>query len=201
MIRRMVKSIAITFQVAKVGFEKSFFFEESKDSILGYIDCLTKLPNRKAFERDKEFICKDYSLVMVDIDNLKIINDTRGHFIGDKIIQRLAAILTNEAGPNGRVYRYAGDEFVCLVPREDVEAFCSIVRNEAKQQDAFTISQGVILYLEQGMMTDALVMADVTMYRSKKRGKDQITIAPQFFVHENMKIPLFKNSTVRQQMA
>ena len=198
MIRRMTKSIAIALQVAKVGFEKSFFIGETKDSILGYIDCLTKLHNRKAFERDKEFLGKDFSLVLVDIDNLKAINDTQGHISGDKIIQRLASILTNEAGPLGRVYRYAGDEFVCLVPREEVESFCRAIRNEAKKQDAFTVSQGVILYLEQGMINDALVLADVTMYRSKKRGKDQITIAPQFFVHGNVKIPLFKNTAVRQ---
>ena len=198
MIVRIAKSITIAFQVALIGFEKSFFIGETKDSILGYIDCLTKLPNRKAFERDKEFVCKGFSLVMVDIDNLKTINDTRGHFIGDKIIQRLAAILSNEAGHLGRVYRYAGDEFVCIVPRDEVESFCRVIRDEAKMQDAFTISQGVILYLEEGMITDALVQADVTMYRSKKRGKDQITIAPQFFVHANKTIPFFKENIVRQ---
>ena len=198
MIRRFAKSIAISLEVAKIGFEKSFFIGETKESILGYTDCLTKVHNRKAFERDKEYIPKDLSMVMIDIDNLKVINDTRGHSMGDWIIQRLAEILTIEAGTHGRIYRYAGDEFVCFIPRDKVETFCSAIRNETKKQDAFTVSQGVILNLDQGMVSDALVMADVTMYRSKKRGKDQITIAPQFFGHENMKIPFIKRTTVEQ---
>lgn len=198
MIYRIVKSFTVAFRVAIIGFKKAYFFGETQDSILGYIDCLTKLPNRKAFERDKEFAYHGCSLVMVDIDNLKKINDTRGHCFGDKIIERLAAILTNGAGALGRVYRYAGDEFVCIIPREAVDSFCIAIRNDAKKQDAFTISQGVILHLEQGNISDSLVLADVTMYRSKRRGKDQITVAPQFFVHENERIHFFREDIVRQ---
>lgn len=188
----IVKSIAIAIQVAIIGFVRSFFYGETKDSILGYVDCLTDLPNRKAFERDKCAVYRGYSLVMVDIDNLKSINDKRGHCFGDKIIQRLASILTNAAGSGGRLYRFAGDEFICIIPRGKVKSFCSMIRSETKKQEYFTISQGVILHLDNGLIEDALIQADITMYKSKMRGKDQISIAPQFMVTKNESVPFSK---------
>ncbi len=189
MILRFAKSVFIAFKVAIIGFARAFFHGETIDSILGYVDCLTDLPNRKAFERDKCSKYDGYSLVMVDIDNLKHINDSRGHVFGDKIIKRLASILTEAAGSLGRIYRYAGDEFVCIIPRENAKTFCSMVRSDTKKEEYFTISQGVILYLDNGLIADALIQADITMYKSKMRGKDQITITPQFMVRDNEKIP------------
>jgi diguanylate cyclase (GGDEF)-like protein len=189
MIMKIAKSMVIAFRVAVIGFKRAFFDGETKDSILGYVDCLTNLPNRKAFERDKRAAYEGYSLVMVDIDNLKNINDTQGHCFGDKIIQGLASILKVAAGRMGKIDRYAGDEFVCIIPREEAKSFCGEIRGNAKKHGAFTVSQGVIMYLDNGMIADALVQADITMYKSKMRGRDRITIAPQFIVRENESRP------------
>lgn len=85
MIRRITKSINIAVHVAILGFQKSYNRGETIDSILGYTDSLTRIPNRKAFERDRKYIDEKYSLIMIDIDDFKRINDDNGHLFGDKI--------------------------------------------------------------------------------------------------------------------
>jgi diguanylate cyclase (GGDEF)-like protein len=177
MLSKIARSINIAVQVAVLGFEKSYRADETIDSILGYIDCLTNLPNRAAFERDRGAIDAGYSLIMIDVDDLKYINDTHGHLFGDKVLKCLASILSEAVLPSGKVYRLAGDEFLCVVPRKQVVAVCNIIRDNMRKVDGFTVSQGVVLWLVRGLTNDILRIADSAMYHSKKRGKGGITMA------------------------
>ena len=175
MIRRITKSINIAVNVAILGFKKSYERGETIDSILGYTDSLTKIPNRRAFERDKKNYDRGYSLVMLDIDNFKRINDTRGHLFGDKILKRLAKTLQNIVGSDGKVYRISGDEFVLIVPKFKVKSICTAIKSNVRREDSITISQGIVLSLENGITDDTIQKADTAMYKSKERGKDRIT--------------------------
>jgi diguanylate cyclase (GGDEF)-like protein len=176
MVSKIARSINVAVQVAVLGFEKSYRSGETIDSILGYIDCLTDLPNRAAFERDRDAIDAGCSMIMIDVDDLKYINDTRGHLYGDKILKCLASILSEAVLPSGRVYRLSGDEFICVVPRRQVVSVCTVIRDNVVRENGFTVSQGVVLWLMRGLTNDILRIADSAMYQSKKRGKGGITV-------------------------
>ncbi len=86
------------------------------------VDQLTKLKNRNAFETDIENIEargkeKDLAIIVIDIDNLKMVNDTKGHDMGDKYIIATADCLSENAEENMVVYRIGGDEFIVIVRR------------------------------------------------------------------------------------
>jgi diguanylate cyclase (GGDEF)-like protein len=159
-----------------LGFEKSYKSGESVDSIMGYVDCLTGISNRAAFERDRAGVDDSYSLIMIDVDDFKSINDSRGHLQGDNILRRLASILSQAVAPLGRAYRFAGDEFVLVVPRREAVFLCNAIRDYMKKRESFTVSQGVVLNLNQGLTNDALTTVDSALSKSKKHGKCNITM-------------------------
>lgn len=177
MIRRFTKSISVAIKIAIMGFEEAFKRGQSIDSILGYIDTLTKIPNRKAFERDKNDVNEEYSLVIIDIDNLKDINDTNGHFYGDIVLKRLARILHNVVSPTGQAYRIGGDEFFLIVPNSRVKSICRTIHNNVRKEDRYTVSQGVVYAVERGLPNKTIIQADNAMYQSKINGKDMITVS------------------------
>jgi diguanylate cyclase (GGDEF)-like protein len=175
MLSRITKSLNVAVRVAILGFEKSYQRGESIDSILGFVDVLTEIPNRRAFERDAGEIDGPYSLVLVDIDNFKNINDTRGHCFGDEVLKRLARILREAAGEDGRVYRMAGDEFLLIVPLSKVAPICTAIRDNVRKEDCFTVSQGVVPLSDRHITHKLITQADWAMYQSKAGGKDRIT--------------------------
>jgi diguanylate cyclase (GGDEF)-like protein len=177
MIQRITKSISVAVKVAILGFEESYRKGKSIDSILGYTDSLTKIPNRKAFKRDKDKVDEKYSLIMIDIDNLKNINDANGHLFGDRVLKRLAEILREVVGQDGKAYRIGGDEFLLIVPRSELESVCNTIQKNVRREDSFTVSQGVVYTVEKGVPKKLIKQADTALYQSKARGKNKITTA------------------------
>ncbi|AVJ56988.1 hypothetical protein C5610_12280 [Idiomarina sp. OT37-5b] len=158
-------------------------------------DSLTGLYNRRYFTQQLE---KEYrrafrnqrplSLLMVDIDHFKKVNDTHGHFIGDQILQGLASVLKQSAKrPGDIVCRYGGEEFAIILAdslQEQAEAFAeSLVKRVRKTRFAtdsgarnITISVGVAeLDSAAGQSTERLFKAaDEALYRAKREGRDQV---------------------------
>jgi PleD family two-component response regulator len=83
------------------------------------VDELTGVLNRRAFEERMRSPGLRYALAMVDVDHFKSFNDAWGHAEGDNVLRRVARHLHQESG--GVVYRYGGEEFVVLYPRQDAE--------------------------------------------------------------------------------
>lgn len=158
-------------------------------------DALTGLHNRRYFSQQLE---KEYrrayrskrplSLLMVDIDHFKKVNDTHGHYIGDQILQGLAKVLKNSAKrPGDIVCRYGGEEFAVILAdcsQSQAELFASQlverVRETAFTTDAgprhITISVGVAeLANTLDQSTEHLFKAaDEALYRAKRDGRDQV---------------------------
>lgn len=153
------------------------------------IDGLTGLANRREFEtalsrevgRAKRS-GEPLSLVVVDVDHFKEINDTRGHLAGDEVLRTLAKVLSNEVRGMDLVSRYGGEEFAILLPAcatEDAERVGERVRVAVGSCPALlgvTVSAGVATmpaHADGGV--SLIAAADAALYAAKRGGRDRVT--------------------------
>ncbi len=132
---------------------------------------------------------RNMSLIMMDIDNFKKINDTYGHLTGDLILKRLAAVLQETVRKIDIPARYGGEEFVVILPETDKKDACIIAERIRKnvaqievkinetQTLSPTISIGVAQYTTDGQEAKELInAADTALYYSKHNGKNMVSI-------------------------
>ncbi|WP_055108249.1 sensor domain-containing diguanylate cyclase [Paenibacillus ihumii] len=149
-------------------------------------DPLTKLTNRRGMdEHMKKWLeeKKPFSLILLDIDHFKRVNDTYGHAAGDHVLQFLAMLMTESVEPHHICCRYGGEEFVILLPgtvQKDAVRVAERLRSKMESTvspcgDIVTISAGVAAYPDQAADFDALIAdADDCLYEAKKRGRNQV---------------------------
>jgi diguanylate cyclase (GGDEF)-like protein/PAS domain S-box-containing protein len=153
-------------------------------------DPLTGLVNRRGFGRElrrhasrvERYGAKG-ALLMVDLDNFKLYNDTNGHAGGDDLLRTVAIALTARLRGGDVVGRIGGDEFAVLLPEATPEqadvvgaALVESVRELGKGSDPpVTASVGIFCFDEQRGTTehDAMVGADIAMYAAKTAGRNQ----------------------------
>jgi len=157
-------------------------------------DHLTNLFNRRFFEdalhreatrslRSKQ----PFSLIGLDLDHLKRINDTYGHTMGDKAIAAIANVITKNARSVDIPARYGGEEFFIILPGIDTkgaliaaERLRTSIENYQIEDlpEGITASLGVSSYIEQTTNIDELFeICDKAMYASKQNGRNQVTLA------------------------
>jgi len=165
---------------------------ESKLKKMAHYDILTNLPNRALFNdrldkaiqrahRDEQML----SLAFVDLDNFKIINDTKGHAIGDIVLKEVAKRLTLAVRDTDTVSRLGGDEFVIILEKisqvSDISYIAEKVIGELQKpiksennEDCFIgASIGISIYPNQTKeKKELLEFADSAMYEAKKNGKN-----------------------------
>ncbi len=132
------------------------------------------------------------SLLVIDVDQFKRVNDTYGHLAGDDALRLVAGIMRDAARPGQYVGRYAGDEFVMLLPGLDTDsagviaeeirravATMSIpLREGPDQRMSVTLSIGVAAAPDHGDSFETLfTTADRALFESKREGRDRVTIA------------------------
>lgn len=156
-------------------------------------DGMTGLYNRRYFE---EYIKKEaeraerqnqkFTVIGLDLDHLKQINDTYGHNYGDIAIKAIAQVLKNNARSIDIAARMGGEEFNLLLPGVDSAGGCiaaerirkAIAAVELDKIGHITASLGVATYLEHSEdIEDLLELADRAMYESKRNGRNRVTIA------------------------
>ena len=155
-------------------------------------DHLTGLPNRRALDElfDQEVSLTEMSgaplsVILVDLDHFKAINDTWGHAVGDDSLVRCAEALTSRCRPTDVVGRFGGDEFLVLLPGtrlEDAEDVAERLRSgiPAIPMDWFflprpplTMSLGVAQYRPGEPSAVLIRRADAALYRAKRAGRDR----------------------------
>lgn len=174
------------YSVKKAAAERTFYMERQKESIRqkSRTDNLTKINNRTGlmYEFDSMLIKDEpFSILILDIDFFKTINDTLGHIVGDKCIKELALIAKTSIRSTDIIGRYGGDEFVIILPHTDSKTALKVGENlrsrVAKTKDPhYTVSIGVGCYPEDGQTFESLLnFADESLYLSKKKGKNAVS--------------------------
>jgi diguanylate cyclase (GGDEF)-like protein len=161
---------------------------------LSTVDSLTGLFNRTFFfaaiEREIARSARSgrgFCLLMMDLDELKAINDRLGHFQGDRVLRGVGKVITEGVRQIDTAARYGGDEFVVLLPETDptgafvlAEKIRIGVNSTGIEMPAGgprpSLSIGVVAYPDDGRTADELIIsADGAMYASKRAGKDRVT--------------------------
>jgi diguanylate cyclase (GGDEF)-like protein len=164
---------------------------------LSTIDPLTSLFNRTFFfaavEREIARSARSgrgFCLLMMDLDELKLINDRHGHFFGDRVLRGVGEVIRASGRKIDTSARYGGDEFVVLLPETDPTGAYVLAEKirlgvaDLKVDVAGTVIQpsvsiGVVSYPDDGATSDELMItADSSMYRSKRAGKNRVTGVP-----------------------
>jgi diguanylate cyclase (GGDEF)-like protein len=169
--------------------------QRSRDAAvrMSLVDPLTRLGNRNFFRAAMEREIQRYDrtqrrfcLLMIDLDDLKPINDTFGHHYGDRILRTVGDVIRSGIRTIDAAARYGGDEFVVLLPETDPTGGFVVAEKlregvSKAHVDAngrpvqTTVSIGVVAYPDDGETAEELLMAaDATMYESKRKGKNRV---------------------------
>lgn len=185
-----VKFCRIMADVAGQALDRAEHFEEVAEAARR--DPLTGLYNMRVFHRRlaeeverADRMSSHLSLVMIDIDYLKHVNDNYGHLAGDQLIREIATMLLSEVRVIDTVTRYGGEEFALLLPdtgtdrahvvAERLRTLIEQVRYEGLPETV-TVSIGLAVYPDDAMTpSDLLHKADQALYASKNRGRNRTT--------------------------
>jgi diguanylate cyclase (GGDEF)-like protein len=143
-------------------------------------DSLTELPNRREFERQltrelerSSRYGEIFSVAIIDVDNFKELNDTRGHHAGDTLLRQVADTIQEACRASDIPARLGGDEFAVLLPQTNqfaAAALCERLHAEVETLAEVSLSWGVAEYPTSGVTAPALTRAaDAAMYASKPR--------------------------------
>jgi diguanylate cyclase (GGDEF)-like protein len=156
-------------------------------------DALTGLYNRSFFFttmeqeiRRSDRMGRGFTMLMLDLDDLKPVNDTFGHQWGDRLLKAIADTVRQTIRFTDAAARYGGDEFVVLLPETDVAGgyvvgeklrrdVAALTLHAADRNVRSSVSVGLVTYPDDGTTIEQLVAAaDVAMYEAKRRGKNRI---------------------------
>ncbi|GGQ73098.1 histidine kinase N-terminal 7TM domain-containing diguanylate cyclase [Couchioplanes azureus] len=155
-------------------------------------DTLTGLHNRRhlmaALHREVSLSNRAFTLVLIDIDHFKQVNDTYGHAVGDEVLTHVAGILADEMRHDDIVSRHGGEEFVLLLFGADPARARARIENlrtrlAATPVDAggtpvsVTFSAGLTGFTGTGTPATLLAEADEALYRAKRNGRNRVELA------------------------
>ena len=162
------------------------YLQRQQLELLAKTDILTKAFNRAACDTSICQMCtshQKFSLIMVDIDNFKQINDTYGHLTGDEVIVKTAEVISASVGPDDIVARWGGDEFIIVLPYTSLDRGAKIAGQIKEHLLAITYcnaskkataSFGVTEFTEGDDLSSIMRRVDQLLYRAKQKGKNEI---------------------------
>ncbi|TCV75933.1 diguanylate cyclase [Neorhizobium sp. S3-V5DH] len=160
------------------------------------VDPLTKLPNRRFFQRAADRCAEEagskripFSVIMLDIDHFKKINDTWGHSVGDTVLAKVADTIRDAIRKTDIAARYGGEEIVVLLPytrRQDAFNVAEKIRSQVEAGSLLVDGQEIKVTVSLGVasanahapdLQAALKEADTALYRAKSAGRNRCEIA------------------------
>ena len=168
---------------------KSLLEANEKLALLASKDALTNLYNRRSIDQymlqetnQSNRYGSSLSMMMIDIDHFKNINDTFGHQVGDEVLITLANTLSSHIRDADIFGRWGGEEFILLLPQTPLQK-ATLVANQLKQiiqQTQFkgvgniTISLGVTQYIQNEEINSFIKRADDALYEAKQNGRNKV---------------------------
>jgi diguanylate cyclase (GGDEF)-like protein len=170
-------------------------YRERYEALVKHVgrDGLTGLLHRGSFETDGEAAVtaslrttKPLSLLIIDVDHFKSINDRFGHAEGDKVLKSIAAVLTEAIGEDDQAFRIGGEEFavLCSRPHSVARLFGESIRHAVKASAIaskfdLTVSAGVSTVSDSTRrLADLFALADQRLYKAKLTGRDRVVGEP-----------------------
>jgi diguanylate cyclase (GGDEF)-like protein len=201
-IDELFTNIFISLSVASISFVgylilmlKTLHRHYREFKTLSRHDPLTKIRNRRSFFELSQQILniakrtkQPLSLIMIDIDNFKHINDTYGHIIGDEILIHLVHSINALIRESDIFARFGGEEFIILLPETELSGsveLCEKIRtyientifSDDKVSVPFTISLGTSELQDEKLLRELIQKADAALYQSKLNGRNLTTSA------------------------
>lgn len=191
-LREDLDTVVFLAEQGGVAIENVQLHDEAKR--LSLMDGLTGTWNRRFFQMQFRQVLatatrfeRPFSVLMLDLDNFKEINDTYGHQRGDAILIEFSERVSSTLREVDTFARYGGEEFICLLSETDVvgarttaEKICDVIRSEPygapdEEPINLTVSVGIASYPDHGAGFRSLVeAADKGLYLAKERGRDQV---------------------------
>jgi diguanylate cyclase (GGDEF)-like protein len=137
-------------------------------------DLLTGLPNRRMLERALGRLSADDTVIMLDLDHFKQVNDTFGHAAGDAVLRVFGRVLGGTVRGRDTVGRFGGEEFLVILPaKAGADAFLARLRAEWLTKRPFPITFSAGIAASTGDPDETVSLADQALYQAKKAGRDQ----------------------------
>lgn len=182
---------------AAIAIERAYLYQKMAD--LAVTDDLTKLFNFRYLDQTLDIELRrgqrygaNVSLIFLDMDYFKLVNDRYGHLMGSRVLIEVAQILIQNLRDVDIIARYGGDEFVVVLPETSLDVTYRIAQRlkQSLREHTFleaeghpiklTASYGIASYPDHARnKKDLIRLADQAMYRAKYSGRDQICIAEQ----------------------
>lgn len=197
--QRLLQELAGDLAFGIVTLRRRLEHEKVEEQIehLAYHDPLTQLPNRRLLlSRLEQALVENNhessfgALLFVDLDNFKILNDTRGHVVGDQLLIEVAQRLTNCVGTQDTIARVGGDEFMVLLENlgnsteagRRSEGVAEHILHELNEPYFFdehehhnTLSVGIALFCgARQSLEEIMKQADIALYQAKKDGRNTL---------------------------
>jgi diguanylate cyclase len=184
-------------ELAAIKFNVTALFEQNIE-VEGGRDSLTRLLNRRflptVLNREvalhRRATGSTFSLLLLDIDNFKRINDQFGHDVGDLVLQHSAALVVGNVRPSDFVFRYGGEEILVVLVESDATAAARVAEKLRAtfestpcgvpngQRVTVTVSVGVAVHEGRPDFLPLLKAADQALYRAKNEGRNRVVLTP-----------------------
>ena len=178
---------------------KQWRIRETAIQVLSLLDPLTNVMNRRSISNHLERLHQQpnqlYSIVLLDLDHFKNINDHFGHSVGDQVLVNVAKCLANNLRDRDMIGRFGGEEFILLLPNttpaqaQNVAERCRLAIGELKftsedhQEFSISASFGISSTLSADEPHSIISQADQALYAVKASGRNQVKIFTELFLN------------------
>jgi polar amino acid transport system substrate-binding protein len=152
-------------------------------------DALTGIYNRLKLDEDLSYAIKrsertksEFSIILLDIDNFKLVNDQFGHLVGDELLKAFSSLLVSSIRKSDIVGRWGGEEFLIICPDTDLQG-CKklaeqlrkrIAEHEFPEKKVLNASLGVTAHQQDETADTMIARVDKALYRAKKHGRNRV---------------------------